>query len=112
MDIEENTIGHQDAEVKEYWESRTGQPYGGTEADPEPTPVMIYSLGFDAVEVLTVYAGLRTYLKALAGRENEDLEQIHSATNLLIALRPQAVKASKALSLKAAGMEGADAGTK
>jgi hypothetical protein len=101
MDINENTIGYQDAEVKEYWESKSGQPYG----EPERSPVTIYSLGFDAEELLTVYAGLRTYLKALANRETEDLEQIARATKLLMALRPRAIKASKQISLKAVGME-------
>jgi hypothetical protein len=95
MDIEENIMGYSDG--------RDG------EDEPQLTPVTIYSLGFDAEELLTVYAGLRTYLKALATRENEDLEQIHRATKLLIALRPRAVKASKHLSLKAVGMEGENA---
>jgi hypothetical protein len=98
MDIEENIITYNG-------DGRDG------EDEPALTPVMIYSLGFDAEELLTVYAGLRTYLKALATRENEDLEQIHRATKLLIALRPRAVKASKHLSLKAVGMEGRDVGT-
>ena len=92
MDIEENTIGY-------------------NEDEPELRPVMIYSLGFKAEELLTAYGALRTYLKALANQETEDLEQIQRTTKLLITLRPRAVRASKALSLKAVGMEGADAGT-
>jgi hypothetical protein len=121
MGIEETTIGYtekllQDAadrrrdwqaevptspEVKEYWESKTGQPYG----EPERTPDLLYSLGFDADELLVTYAALRTYLRALVSQENEDFEQIQRITKLLIALRPRAVKASKALSLKAVGMQ-------
>jgi len=92
MDIEENTIVYNG-------DGRDG------EDEPALTPVMIYSLGFDPEELLTVYAGLRTYLKALATRENEDLEQIHRTTKLLMALRSRAVRASKQISLKAAGME-------
>ena len=118
MGIEENTIGYLEkayeninrsksgddstttVEVKEYWESKTGQPYG----EPERTPDVLYSLGFDADELLVTYAALRTYLRALVSQENEDFEQIQRITKLLIALRPRAVKASKALSLKAVGM--------
>jgi hypothetical protein len=85
MDIEESTIGYQES---------NGQ------GEPGLSPVVIYSLGFDAEELLTVYAGLRTYLKALAGRETEDLEQIARATKLLMALRPRAIKASNEVSLK------------
>ena len=88
MDIEENTIGYQ--------ESNEQNEQGGTGL----SPIILYSLGFDAEELLTLYASLRTYLKALAGRESEDLEQIARATKLLIALRPRAVKASKEVSLK------------
>jgi hypothetical protein len=88
MDINENTIGYQEL---------NGQIENG---EAGLSPVVIYSLGFDAEELLTVYAGLRTYLKALAGRETEDLEQIARATKLLIALRPRAIRASKEVSLK------------
>src|SRR5262245_57041782 len=99
MDIEENTIGYQT------------RPSQGDEMDPAVSPVIIYSLGFDAEELLATYGALRTYLKVLASQETEDLQQIHRVTKLLVALRPRAVKASKELSLKAVGMEGADAGT-
>jgi hypothetical protein len=92
MDIEENIIGYNG-------DGRDG------EDEPQLTPVTIYSLGFDDEELLTVYAGLRTYLKALATRENEDLEQILRAAKLLMALRPRAIKASKQLSLKAAAID-------
>ncbi len=119
MDIEETTIGYleksyqdlkdreaaaidPEAIAKDYWESKTGQPYG----EPERTPDLIYSLGFNADELLVTYAALRTYLRALVSRENEDFEQIQRITKLLIGLRPRAVKAAKALSLKAVGMEG------
>ena len=118
MDIEENTIGYiekadeemkakprvekaTDLEVKEWWESKTRQSYG----EPERTPVMLYSLGFDADELLVTYAALRTYLRGLVSQDNEDFEQIQRVTKLLIALRPRAVKASKELSLKAVGMD-------
>jgi len=117
MGIEETTVGYiekayedmkakqradnaTDPEVVEYWESKTGQPYG----EPERTPDLIYSLGFDADELLVTYAALRTYLRALVSQENEDFEQIQRITKLLVALRPRAVKASKAVSLKAVGM--------
>jgi len=101
MDIEENTIGHQ-----------TREPRDG-EMDPHPSPVMIYSLCLDAEELLTVYAGLRTYLKTLAGRENEteNLGQIQRVAKLLIEINPRAVEASKEISLKAVGMEAKHDGT-
>ena len=92
MDIEENTIVYNG-------DGRDG------EDEPALTPVMIYSLGFDPEELLTVYAGLRTYLKALAGRENEDLEQIHRTTKLLMALRSRAVRASKEIASAAIGID-------
>jgi hypothetical protein len=107
MDIEENITGYTDPEVKEYWESKSGQPYGEPEANPEQTPVMIYSLGFDAEELLAVYGGLRSYLRALVSQqdETENLRQIQRVAKLLIDLNPRAVRASKEVSLKAAGME-------
>jgi hypothetical protein len=94
MDIEESIIGYNG-------DGRDG------EDEPQLTPVTIYSLGFDAEELLAVYAGLRAYLKALAGQqdETENLRQIQRVAKLLIELNPGAVKASKRLSLKAAGME-------
>ncbi len=98
MDIDENTIGWQAREQRE------------GEMDPALAPVVIYSLGFDADELLVTYAALRTYLRALVAREEEDLEQIQRVTKLLIALRPRAVKASKELSLKAVGTEGGNVG--
>jgi len=93
MDIEENTIGYQN--------SREPNEQGGTGL----APVVIYSLGFDADELLVTFAALRTYLRGLVSQDNEDFEQIQRVTKLLIALRPRAVKASKELSLKAVGME-------
>jgi hypothetical protein len=98
MDIEENIITYNG-------DGRDG------EDEPALTPVMVYSLGFDAEELLTVYAGLRTYLKALASQqdETENLRQIQRVAKLLIELNPRAVRASKHLSLKAAGMEGENA---
>ena len=116
MDIEENTVGYSEAEyqelnddqkraihlmdavcgtdpeVKKYWESKSGQPYG----EPERTPDLIYSLGFDAEELLVTYAALRTYLRGLVSQENEDFNQIQRVVRLLAALRPRAVKASGA----------------
>ncbi len=97
MDIEENTIGYTDPEVKEYWESKTGQPYG----EPKRTPITLYSLGLKVDELLVTYAALRTYLRGLVSQDNEDFEQIQRVTKLIIALRPRVVKASKELSLKA-----------
>ncbi len=107
MDIKENTIGYTEnahcddcattPEVKEYWESLSGQPYG----EPQRTPTMMYSIGFEADELLVTYAALRTYLRGLVSQDNEDFEQIQRVTGLLIALRPYAVKASKEVSLKA-----------
>jgi hypothetical protein len=93
MDIEENRIGYEIREPRE------------GEMDPAPTPVMLYSIGLNADELLTSYAALRTYLKVLANRENEDLEQIQSAAKLLISLKSRAVRASKEVSLKAAGID-------
>jgi|SRR5262245_5819441 len=99
FNIEENTISYQ--------ESKEQNGDGGVGL----SPIVIYSLGFDAEELLATYGALRTYLKVMASQETEDLEQIHRVTKLLVALRPRAVRASKELSLKAVGMEGADAGT-
>jgi hypothetical protein len=92
MDIEENIVTYNG-------DGRDG------EDEPQLTPLTVYSLGFDAEELLTAYGAIRTYLKVLANQETEDLEQIQRATKLLIALRPRAVKASKQLSLKAVGID-------
>lgn len=73
------------------------------QGEPERTPVMIYSLGFEADDVLAMYAALRSYLKTLAAQDNEELLMIQRVVNLMIELRPSAVKASKSLSLKAVG---------
>jgi hypothetical protein len=97
MDIEENTIHCNDG--------RDG------EDEPQRTPVMLYSIGLNADELLTGYAALRTYLKVLASQENEDFEQIQSAAKLLITLKSRAVRASKEVSLRAAGMEAKHGGT-
>jgi hypothetical protein len=91
MDIEENTIGYSDG--------RDG------EDEPQLTPAMVYSLGLKAEELLTAYAGLRSYLKVLASQESEDLEQIQRVTKLLISLRPRAVRASKEIALAAVGID-------
>ncbi len=90
MDIEENTIGYQES---------NGHDKAGL------SPVVIYSLGFDAEELLATYGALRTYLKVLASQETEDLEQIHRVTKLLVALRPRAVRASKEITLAAVGID-------
>jgi len=96
MDIEETAIG---------WTTREQRD---GEMDPALSPVVIYSLGFDADELLVVYASLRTYLRGLVSQDNEDFEQIYRVTKLLTALRPRAVRASKEVGLKAVGMEGKD----
>ncbi len=104
MGIEETTIGFSEVEIQELSDSEL-RALASIGTEPERTPDLLYSLGFDADELLVTYAALRTYLRALVSRENEDFEQIQRITKLLIALRPRAVKASKALSLKAVGME-------
>lgn len=93
MDIEEKTIGCSDG--------RDG------EDEPQRTPVMLYSIGLNADDLLATYAALRTYLKILASHENEteNLGQIQRVAGLLIELNPRAVRAAKELSLKAVGME-------
>lgn len=74
--------------------------------EPARTPVTLYSIGFNADELLAVYAGMRAYLKALAATDSDEtLGMILRVTQILLDLNPQAVKASKSLSLKAAGME-------
>jgi len=103
MGIEENTIGFSEAEIEDLSDSEL-RGLVSIRTEPARTPDLLYSLGFDAGELLVTYAALRTYLRALVSQENEDFEQIQRITKLLIALRPRAVKASKALSLKAAGM--------
>lgn len=102
MDIDGDN--QEQAGIKEYWESRSGQPYGPPDA---PSPITLYSFGFEADDMLCVYGALRTYLKALAAQDNEDenLMMIQRCASLLIEMKPRAVEASKLLSLKAAGME-------
>jgi hypothetical protein len=92
MDIEENTIGN-------LYQAPNG------EEEASFTPVMLYSIGLNADELLTGYAALRTYLKVLASQENEDFEQIQSAAKLLISLKSRAVRASKEVSLRAVGID-------
>lgn len=78
--------------------------------EPTRAPVILYSIGFNADELLAVYAGMRAYLKALAATDtDETLGMILRVTQILLDLNPQAVKASKSLSLKAVGMEERDA---
>ncbi len=96
MDIEETVIGYSEAQATDP-EALAGEP--------ERTPDLIYSLGFNADELLVAYAALRTYLRGLVSQDNEDFSQIQRVVKLLITLRPRVVKASKALSLKAVGME-------
>ena len=73
--------------------------------DGSLTPVVIYSLGFDAEQLLTVYNALRTYLRANVQQDNEDLETIKQIAAMLIEIKPRALKASKYLALKAVGRE-------
>jgi hypothetical protein len=69
---------------------------------PEPSPTTVYSFGFEAEEVLTLYAALRSYLRMSASQDSEDLETLARVVKLLKDMRPRAVRASKELSLKAA----------
>jgi hypothetical protein len=103
MDIEGNTIGFSEAEIQELSDSEL-RALATIGTEPARTPVMLYSLGFDADELLVTYAALRTYLRGLVSQDNEDFKQIQRVVKLLIALRPQVVKASKAVSLKTVGM--------
>ena len=80
--IRENTIG-----------------YNATK-DGSLTPVVIYSFGFDAEQLLTVYNALRTYLRANVQQDNEDLETIKRIAAILIDIKPRAVEASKHLTEK------------
>jgi hypothetical protein len=105
MDTEENQ-----KEIDAYWQSKSVDPYGAPEVEPERTPTTIYSLGFDAEELLATYAALRAYMKALAQQENEQLPMIERIVSLMLQIRPSAIEASKSLSLKAAEMEGENAG--
>ena len=93
MNIEENTIGYSDG--------RDG------EDEPQRTPVMLYSIGLNADDLLTTYGALRMYLKSLASQEDEtqNLGQIQRVAKLLIELNPRAVRASKEVSLRAVGTE-------
>lgn len=112
---EEMTAG----EIKEYWESipdeafvETAKAYAKPLAeaftDQNSTPVTIWSFGFEADEVLAVYAALRTYLRALLNQEGEeDLEMLARIIKIMTQIRPSAVKASKTLSLEAVGMKSA-----
>ena len=76
------------------WETRSGRPC---------EPLTLYSFGFEAEDLLAVYGALRVYLRTLAGQESEDLEMLGRVVRLMNEIRPAAVKASKTLSLKAAG---------
>jgi len=107
IDTDETPITYTDPEVKKYWESKTGQPYG----EPEQPPVMLYSIGLNAEDLLATYGALRMYLKSLASQEDEtqNLGQIQRVAKLLIELNPRAVRASKEVSLRAVGTGGANA---
>ncbi len=85
------------------WETRSGRPCEPPEKSPETAPVTLYSFGFEAEDLLAVYGALRVYLRTLAGQESEDLEMLGRVVRLMNEIRPAAVKASKTLSLKAAG---------
>lgn len=106
MAIDETTIAYED--VKDQLFKDAAERRAEWQAEPAREPVTLYSLGFEADDVLTMYAALRSYLKALAGQENEDLMMIQRVVNLMVDIRPSAVKASKQLALKAVGMEGAN----
>lgn len=64
------------------------------------TPITLYSFGFDAEQLLTVYNALRTYLRANVQQDNEDLETIKQIAAILIDIKPRAVEASKHLTEK------------
>ncbi len=70
-----------------------------------PTLAMLWSFGFEAEDLLALYAALRTYLRALVNQDQEDLAMIGRIAKLLSEMNPSVVKASKALALKAVGME-------
>lgn len=86
-----------DPKVKEYWESRSGQPYG----EPERTPVTVYSFGFKADELMTVYGALDTYLKVLVQQAEIDLAAVERTAQIMIEIKPRAIEASKSLSERA-----------
>lgn len=105
MDIDEKQTGWRENALA-CEDSLTAEEYRAmvTEFAPTRTPSMLYSIGFEADELLAVYAGMRAYLKALAATDSdENLGMILRVTQILLDLNPQAVKASKSLSLKAAG---------
>lgn len=87
VEISENTIGYEAA---------------GDRSQPD-VPVVIYSLSFDAEQLLTAYGALTTYLKILCQQESQDFKMIERATKILIEIQPRAVEASKSLALKAVG---------
>lgn len=95
MDIEQNVIAYKDDDL-------SAEDYRAMCGQPERTPVILYSIGFKAEELLAVYAGMRAYLKALAATDSdENLGMILRVTQILLDLNPQAVKASKSLASKA-----------
>ena len=65
------------------------------------TPTLLYSFGFDAEQLLTIYNALRTYLRATIQQDNEDLETIERIAGMLIDIKPRAVEASRAIAEKA-----------
>lgn len=86
MEISENTIGYEAT---------------GDESQPL-APVSIYSLSFDAEQLLAVYGALDTYLKVLVQQSDIDLEAIARTVQMMTGIKPRAVEASKSLALKSA----------
>ena len=61
----------------------------------------VYSFGFEPEDLLAVYGALRVYLRTLVGQDQEDLEMLGRVVALMADMRPNAVKASKELSVRA-----------
>lgn len=55
----------------------------------------IYSLSFDAEQLMAVYGALTTYLKILCQQESQDFETITRVSVILSEIKPQAVGASQ-----------------
>lgn len=97
MDIDDLELSDEqiNAELAELHESVAG--VHNLLDSPQCPPVTIYSFGFEAEEVLTLYAALRTYLRTAANQEDEDLETLGRVVKLLKDFRPRAVRASDRL---------------